>query len=369
MQITANTTGMLAGLCMWTDPEGRESCVVVVKGTFCTNPQGNLTLSSEQQPWVYADEHYGDPETTGIRYECDFAPEKPMAEVIVVGKAMPPDGLAAQKLRVRLEVQGRAKEALVSGERRWARSFGGLTITDPLPFRELPLTFDRAFGGIDNCRSSEDVSCEPRNLVGVGFNLERKPSELDGRPLPNVEHPSQLIQTYRDRPEPIGFGVVGRSWRQRVAFAGTYDQRWLDEQCPFLPEDFDTRYFMSAPSDQWFPHFQGGELISCAHMAEAAIVQYRLPTIPIPVHYHFTDRIIEQQAVCDTVIVEPHAARAIILWRTRVAIGKKLTELKGIRVGEQLRTRDEDLRGHKNGKPHYRGLQAAIRWTAKGRAR
>lgn len=318
---------------MWTDPEGRESCVVVVKGTFCTNAKGDLTLSSEQHPWVHADEHYGDPETTCIRYECDFAPEKPMAEVIVVGKAVPPNGSSARQLRVRLEVQEHAKEALVFGDRRWARYLGGLTITDPLPFREMPLTFDRAFGGIDDSRSPENVSCEPRNLVGVGFNSFRKPSEVDGRPLPNVEHPSQQVQ------------------------------------CPFLPEDFDSRYFMSASSDQWFPHFRGGELIRCVHMAEEAMVQYRLPTIAIPVFYHFKDRIVEQQAVCDTVIVEPHAARAILLWRTRAAIGKKLTELKGILVGAHPRSRDDDLRGHKNGKPHYRGLQAAIRWSSNGRAR
>ena len=360
---------MLAGLCMWTDPRGRESCVVVVKGTFYTNADGDLTLSSEQQPFVHADEHYGDPETTCIRYECDFAPEKPMAEVLVVGKAMPPNGSSARQLRVGLEVQGRTKEAVVFGDRHWARYLGSPTITDPLPFRELPLTFDRAFGGIDESQGPGSISCEPRNLVGTGFSASRRPAEVEGMPLPNVERPSQLVQTYRDHPEPLGFGVVGRSWKQRVSFAGTYDQHWLDQQCPFLPEDFDSRYFMSAANDQWFPHFSGGELVRCVHMAKEAIVQYRLPRISIPVRYLFRDHSVEQQAMCDTVIVEPHAGRALILWRTRVAVGKRLTDLKEILVGEHPRSREDDLRGFKNGKPHYRGLQAAIRWSSQGKGR
>lgn len=369
MRITTNSTGMLAGLCLWTDPEGRESCVVVVKGTYGTNTEGDLELTSEQQPLLYADEYYGDPETSCIRYECDFAPEKPMAEVLVVGKAVPPSGASVQKLQVRLEVMGRAKEAMVFGERRWTRCLGGLASTEPLPFREMPLTFDRAFGGIDDSRGPKHISCEPRNLVGVGFNPERSPSEMHGRPLPNIEHPAQLMQSHRDHPEPIGFGVLGRSWKQRVAFAGTYDQHWLDQQCPFLPEDFDTRYFMSAPSDQWFPHFRGGELIRCTHMAEEAMVQFRLPTVSVPVRYYFRDQIIEQQAVCDTVIVEPHAARVSILWRTRAAIGKRLTDLKNVVVGLHPRSREDDLHGYRHGKPHYRGLQAAIRWSTRGERR
>lgn len=40
---------------------------------------------------------------------------------------------------------------------------------------------------------------------------------------------------------------MGRSWQPRLRYAGTYDQHWMDERLPFLPEDFDLRYFQSAP--------------------------------------------------------------------------------------------------------------------------
>jgi hypothetical protein len=359
---------MPAGLGIWTDPEGHDHAVVVVKGTFVADAHGEMKLASEPWPLVYADEHYGDPEKTSIRFECDFAPEKPLAEVIVVGKAVATGGAPVKQLSVRLEVEGRAKDAIVFGERRWAREVGGLLVTEPVPFVEIPLTFERAFGGMDDTLAPNAIDCEPRNLVGVGFHSARPAELIDGSPLPNVERPSQRVRRPRECVEPIGFGVLARCWQQRVVFAGTYDRHWLDEVCPFLPSDFDLRYFMSSATDQWFPFFKGGEVIRCVHMAERPIVSYTLPKVMLPVQFHFDDRIVERDAVCDTVILQPHRAEAAIVWRSRVPIGKRLVSLRGVKVGVQPRSREDDLLGHVGGKPHYRNLDAAIRWTGKAKA-
>lgn len=50
MQISENTTGMLAGLTVFTDKDGRDHCVVVVKGTFNVCKDGKVTLADEQLP-------------------------------------------------------------------------------------------------------------------------------------------------------------------------------------------------------------------------------------------------------------------------------------------------------------------------------
>lgn len=49
---------------------------------------------------------------------------------------------------------------------------------------------------------------------------------------------------------PAGFGPLGKAWAPRLALAGTYDERWLDERHPRLPEDFDFAYWNGAPADQ-----------------------------------------------------------------------------------------------------------------------
>jgi len=143
--------------------------VVVVKGTFQTDDRGQLRLADQQRPLCYADEHHGDPESSSVRYEGEFVRVKPSTDVILVGKAMAPGGRPVPELSVRLEVAGRAKDAVVVGERRWVRALGGLVASEPVPFVEMPLTFDRAFGGRDDSRGPGDVAVELRNLSGVGL--------------------------------------------------------------------------------------------------------------------------------------------------------------------------------------------------------
>ncbi|WP_375767143.1 DUF2169 domain-containing protein [Archangium gephyra] len=367
MQISLNTTGMQAGISVAADKDARDYCVVVVKGTFETNSRGEMTLAREQRPLVAADEHHGDPATTSIRYECDFALEKPLTDLIVVGKAVSPSGQRVTQVPVSLEVQGRKKSLQIIGERRWLRSLGSMLPSEPVPFVEMPLTFERAFGGQDESRGPGRASVERRNLVGVGFHPHRGAAQIEGTPLPNLERPGQRISSPRDQPEPIGLGHVGRAWAPRIAYAGTYDARWRDERAPFLPADFDSRYFQSAPADQQFPHFHGGERIRCIHMAAEPVVQYVIPSLRMPVRFRFVDREVEQMGVLDTVILEPHRSIAMLVWRARVPIGKKLNALQEISVGEQPRATQGTPIGYRNGKPVFSGLAAAIRWLRRHR--
>ena len=362
MQISTNTTGMEAGICVSTDKKGYDYCVVVVKGTFSSGSDGQLTLADEQESMVYADVHYGDPGSTSIRYECDFAPVKPYAEVIVVGRAVASRGEALTSLTVRLQVQDKSKDILVFGDRAWVNSGADVVASSTVPFSEMPLTFDRAFGGLDDTKGQGKIAVEQRNLVGVGFNPYRQRTTLNGLPLPNLEDPRKPIKHYRDELVPVGLGVIGRNWVQRAEFAGTYDQYWLDEVCPFLPADFDTRYFMSASQDQWFPYFKGGEVIRCIHMASEPIVSYVIPSFELPIGFQFVDRHESRSARLDTVVVEPHLRRAMLTWRASVPMGKKLTQLACVLIGDQPLEEQDVFVGYRSGKPHFSGLDAALKW-------
>lgn len=361
VQISSNTTGMQAGLFVTADKQARDHCVVVVKGTFQTCATGQMTLAGEQRPLVAVDEHYGAPEASCVRHDCDFVLEKPSTDVVVVGKAVAPGGHPVAQLTVRLQVQDRTKSALVFGERRWVRAIGGWTATDPVPFTEMPLTFDRAFGGHDDSRGPGYLSVEQRNLAGVGFHPHRANKAIDGAPLPNVERAGQVIGSPRDRPEPVGFGCLGRTWQDRVKYAGTYDQRWLDEIYPYLPEDFDSRYFQSAPEDQRFDHFVGGEVLRCVHMANEPWVTFVIPKVDLAVRFGFIDRVEERAGVLDTVTLEPHVGLATLVWRASVPLGKKLNALQDIRVGPRSVDVDGAV-GRRDGKPVFSGLDAALRW-------
>lgn len=367
MQIVANTTGMPADLCVQIDKHGRDHCVVVVKGTFVTDARGQLRLAAKQRPLVYTDEHYGDPAGTCVRNEGEFALSKPLTDVLVVGQAVAPGGRPVAELPVRLEVMGHAKDLLVIGERQWVRSLGGLTASPPVPFRTMPLTFDRAFGGMDDARGPDQVAVERRNLSGVGFHAHRSARQIEGTPLPNLEQVRDRITRPHDRPSPIGLGCIGRGWIPRVEFAGTYDARWRDYDAPFLPRDFDDHYFQSAPLDQQHPRFRGGERVRCVHMAEQPVVEYTIPIVQVPIRFRFDASEQLRIGELDTVILEPHLHEVMLVWRASVPMTKRLVELRAVVIGEVPKGRADGMLGYRRGKPLFRDLEATIRWLRRQR--
>ncbi|QIO08920.1 DUF2169 family type VI secretion system accessory protein [Acinetobacter lanii] len=80
---------------------------------------------------------------------------------------------------------------------------------------------------------------------------QKKPAFIDQAKKGKLEKVSQMQEIASKYPFiPAGFGFIGRSWLPRIAYAGTYDQKWLDEQHPYPPFDMDYRYWNGAPEDQ-----------------------------------------------------------------------------------------------------------------------
>eukprot|EP01031_Cornospumella_fuschlensis_P046794 gene46794-57302_t len=67
-------------------PDGRESLVVVAKGTFDLPLDGSeARLADVQRPLLMADGSVGEPGLSAPRQEMDFAPLKPFCDVLVIG--------------------------------------------------------------------------------------------------------------------------------------------------------------------------------------------------------------------------------------------------------------------------------------------
>jgi hypothetical protein len=359
---------MQAGLCVATDKHARDHCVVVVKGTFVVGSQGEVRLADKQRLLTYADEHQGEPGTTSIRYESDFALAKPLSDVLVHGHAVAPGGRPTERMLVRLELPGRRKDVLVVGDRSWERGLLGLGASPPRPFTRMPLVYERAFGGSDHSHpDSRHQGTELRNPVGRGFRKSPRAEDAVGTPLPNLEDPRQPLAQWNGRPAPVGFGTIGRSWQPRIAYAGTYDQRWLDEDFPFLPSDFHTRYFQSAPEDQQLPRLRGGEVLRCLGMTEAGAWQVRLPHAEHPVTFRFEDRRVEAEPQLDTVVLDCDAQEVVLAWRASVPLGKKLTRLREVLVGRPpVPPVSAGPVEYRRGKPYFRSLADLVAWRRRG---
>jgi len=114
------------------------------------------------------------------------------------------------------------------------------TFSAPAPFVEMPLTWERAYGGRDDAALARHVPDEvdellgtadlyryPRNDVGCGYTVS---GDLSALRLPNVEDPADLLTPERlvldahdhwpRQPVSAGFDAVPAHWWPRSAWLG-----------------------------------------------------------------------------------------------------------------------------------------------------
>lgn len=307
------------------DRDGAEIWLVAVKATFDIRPDGNLEVSQAQPPVLHVPVHHGEPGKSSIQYDADLVLTKPTTDIVVVGHAHAPGGRPVTALDVGFRVGPLQKVLRVQGDRHW----GAFGATSPEPFQKMPLVYERAYGGVDLQSDTPDKDWEWRNPVGTGFAVSG--GNATGLRLPNIEHPSDLIGSWRDRPAPAGFGVVASHWQPRVGFAGTYDEHWMKTRQPLLAEDLDDRYFQSAPADQQTPtHLHGGEPVVLLNMTPSGELRFWLPKLYLGFETRFFDgtHVFHKHRKLHSVILEPDHPRVSVVWHTALPCHAKVHKLQ-----------------------------------------
>ena len=251
--------------------------------------------------------------TLGRDTVLDAAMSKQRGEVLVAGSAFAV-GEPTTATSVRVQIGSVDKQLYVMGDRHWT-STGP---SDAVPYTEMPVTWDRAFGGEGYAR----------NPIGRGY----KPIEVDGvtsHPLPNVEDPKSRVKVPRDRPEPAGFGPIDQTWPQRMDKVGTYDQEWLKTRFPGFAKDFDWEFFNCAPKDQRIQgYFALGEKFRVEGMnAGKRVLESALPNITARLFLVRTregapDELVEAASRLDTVLLLPNIERGIVMFRGMVPVAE-----------------------------------------------
>lgn len=323
---------------MATDKSGRELLVVVAKGTYGIpdNPDREPLLHDEQVPLVTSDVFTGEPGFSAPLYEIDFAPRKPRCDVLLHGSCYAPNGRPAPYVAVGLKVGSLTKVFKVVGPRVYESGLLRCKPSEPLPFAVMPITYNNAYGGVD--QANEDATQKqwyPFNHAGIGYYPKKGAGELDGKPLPNTEELDDPISQPDGRYRPMAFGPVGRAWQQRIRWAGTYDQAWLNVKAPFLPDDFDDRYFQSAPEDQQIDFPRGGEQVVMSNLTSRGRTAFRLPDLVLPVHLWRKDGSRHDgKPVVDTITFEPDLDRFTLVWRTSFPLRRNVFEVQQVTVGK-----------------------------------
>lgn len=335
-----NLTRMVAGHNMGLEPSGREWLVVVIKGTFVLPKAGEqMRLADEQLPLVMADTFTGEPGFSAPLLETDFALRKPACDVLLHGHARAPGGRPVTRLRAGLRVGPMEKVFDVVGDRVWQASLSGIRAGDAQAFTKMPVSYDRAFGGADRRHDdpAEHDAYLP-NPVGRGWHKHLKNAWVDGAPLPNIEAVGEAVKFPTDRCKPAAMGPLGRGWPQRARYAGTYDDAWLADVFPFLPKDFDDRYYQAAPEDQQVPHTRTPLDVVLRGFTADGARQFALPHLEAPVSV-FAKRGERENltARLDTIAFDTDAERVTMSWRVARPLKRDMHEIAQVQVGSKGR--------------------------------
>ncbi len=171
--------------------------IIVCKVTYLMD-QGWLIPAPPDQAWPVFDKPFTFQDVI-LGPELDF--RKNGVDIFVFGNAVSPLEKQTRHMRLAVETGRLSWQVDVFGDREWIRSRKKLISSEPALFEEMPLTNDRAYGGTAIWDEMELVHSV--NPEGRGFYMSE--AEAEGKPLPNLERPDTLIQTWEAQPLPACF--------------------------------------------------------------------------------------------------------------------------------------------------------------------
>lgn len=184
-------------------PAGPPLALLWCKQTFKILPEGELVP-------IQAEPLTGDPLAgdDGLQLEqnpMDLWPHKEAPDLIVQGSAFAPGRAPTRQMEVAVRAGRVLRRVAVFGRREVSWPGGRPHFETPEPFLELPMTWDRAYGGLDwrvpvtavqdpitaLRLQSDHPGLYPRNPHGKGYLVCH--GEVPGMELPNLEDPGDLL--------------------------------------------------------------------------------------------------------------------------------------------------------------------------------
>jgi hypothetical protein len=330
-RLCRNATPMAARCLVLDDRHGREVVLAIAKITYSVEPDGRVVFGPQRDvreidvPWTRA-------RGSSLRYPSDAVDEKPGTDVVVNGTAYPPEPSATAmdvSVRVATARGPLVKVARVYGRRVWYRSAFGVAPGPPAPLAPTPLTYENAFGGVDDTDPAH-VLVDPRNPSGTGVARDRR--RLVGEPTPCIEDPEAPLTSRA--PAPAGFGPIHPWWSPRVERLGTCDDRWQAERAPIRPVDFDPRHASFAPPGLHSEApLAGDEPFEIAGLRPEGIWRFRLPRYAPRFWSVVRGARAELPTHLDTVLVDANARQIELTFRASAPLPRKAQVFEAIEVG------------------------------------
>ena len=294
---------------LWLPRSGAHTLTVVAKATFQLAPDLSQ-LAPEQDPVIESDSYWDHDEGKSLDSASELVPFKRQPEVLLVGHAYAPQGIAVGALIARLTVAEIDKAIDITGDRHF--KLDG-TLSHPGRFAKMPLRWERAAGGP-----------ETSNPVGVPMGEEAHADGWGRVTVPNLVPSGRHVTSREDVVPPACFAPIAPSWPTRVArlhrHAGTFSpDAWHARP---MPPDLDTAYFNAAPQDQLLRELLGTERFTLENLhPQFALLQTRLPNVgPRATVDWGGGSTYEVPFACDTLLIDTDRGVATLTYRAHVSL-------------------------------------------------
>jgi hypothetical protein len=314
------------------DRDGRKYLAVIAKWTYHVADDGRVSQVPPNETEIdFVDTYHGeDAASSSIRKPSQLFEAKPGTDVVLLGHAHPHRGGDIDSVDVSLRVGPIFKTVRAWGLRSWKyAAFGGLAPGPARPITTpIPLQYELAWGGQDLSDPEKPIG-EPRNYVGRG--VTHQPKMLLGAPAAQLEFPDKPVGGAKNIP--ASFGPIHRHWQPRAQYAGTYDDIWMDERMPLLPRDFDTRFHICVPPDQWSElPLRSDESFEIVGATPEGRWAFQLPRIVPGFSSLAFGKRTEHRTHLDTIVIDADARRVELTFRAAIPMPRKLEMLDRVYV-------------------------------------
>lgn len=263
----------------------------------------NLQLSSNQGELNLSEVFYGKDNESSVRYDSDLITFKKNTDVIINAKSYCVEQRKGWQCGVKIFDPNKdlIKDYTlnVKGEKELIK-FGLIWLPNLREkTSEVAIRYEKSYGGTIKNKEEKVIKMNLYNPVGCGIKKIADVNDITY--APQISHANKLFTK-----APAGFGFIGKTWKNRLKYIGTYDDYWIKNKHPYLPDDFDYMYNQAAnPELIMDGYIKKGTIIELYNLTKnKSIVYFEVPNFELVARLKFHTGETFQKMNLDTLIID-----------------------------------------------------------------